>query len=353
MKGLAPGSDVDSALNNLADKMAAVEDPATRAKMATDAFGRSGVKLIPILAQGSEGIRKMSEEWGKLDEAQIDLMEHTNLQLEKAGSKSKVLLAQFIEGFKATGEKLKDMPWWKKIIAGPLAIPEAIREATKDTTPNQPDIVTSKAAQTPKEIAKSKVEAGIAAAKKISEEEDYLFAKPQEKVLKLTRDILAIRRQIEDSNNAEEQVKLGEKMVELEGKRKSIQDEIATNEKQTSAKKLQSAKDILEAQKKIAEITAEIYTRSANAQYASLQEVANSGYRVFRHNQLEFQQGPNAQEAQDIIDSENRARNERIYGNIRDAKADESYAAKLRQDLSDREIISPDEGMRGLNDKLK
>jgi len=52
------------------------------------------------------------------------------------------------------------------------------------------------------------------------------------------------------------------------------------------------------------------------------------------------------------MDAEMRARNERAWGNIEGAKSDESYAAQLRKDLADRGIISPDEAMKGLNDKM-
>lgn len=54
-------STVDEGLFQLADKIAATEDPMLRLKIATDAFGKSGQTMLPLLVQGGAALREMSD----------------------------------------------------------------------------------------------------------------------------------------------------------------------------------------------------------------------------------------------------------------------------------------------------
>lgn len=56
--GVTAGS-ADEALFQLADKIAATEDPMLRLKIATDAFGKSGQQMLPLLVQGGDALREM------------------------------------------------------------------------------------------------------------------------------------------------------------------------------------------------------------------------------------------------------------------------------------------------------
>ena len=51
----------DEALFQLADRIAATEDPMLRLKIVTDAFGRSGQKMLPLLVQGGDALRQMAD----------------------------------------------------------------------------------------------------------------------------------------------------------------------------------------------------------------------------------------------------------------------------------------------------
>ena len=53
---------VDEALSMIADKLAAVENPAQRATLATDVFGKSGLAMVNMLADGSAGLEAMAAE---------------------------------------------------------------------------------------------------------------------------------------------------------------------------------------------------------------------------------------------------------------------------------------------------
>jgi ribosomal protein L17 len=57
---------VDQALAMIADKLAAVENPAQRATLATDIFGKSGLAMVNMLADGSAGLNAMAAEAQKM-----------------------------------------------------------------------------------------------------------------------------------------------------------------------------------------------------------------------------------------------------------------------------------------------
>jgi len=53
---------LDQALSKIADKLTAVENPAQRATLATDLFGKSGLAMVNMLADGSAGLEAMAAE---------------------------------------------------------------------------------------------------------------------------------------------------------------------------------------------------------------------------------------------------------------------------------------------------
>lgn len=58
--GITAGT-ADEALFQLADRIAGTEDPMLRLKIATDAFGESGQNMLPLLVQGGDALREMSD----------------------------------------------------------------------------------------------------------------------------------------------------------------------------------------------------------------------------------------------------------------------------------------------------
>jgi len=53
-------------LDGVAEGISKIQDPAKRTALAMDLFGRSGAKLLPLFAEGPEGIRMLREEMGEL-----------------------------------------------------------------------------------------------------------------------------------------------------------------------------------------------------------------------------------------------------------------------------------------------
>jgi TP901 family phage tail tape measure protein len=62
LTGLSP----DEQFKRMADGIARIEDPALRVAVAMQIFGRSGTKLIPLLAEGSSGIEALQEQARRL-----------------------------------------------------------------------------------------------------------------------------------------------------------------------------------------------------------------------------------------------------------------------------------------------
>lgn len=58
--GITAGT-ADEALFQLADRIAGTEDPMLRLKIATDAFGKSGQQMLPLLVQGGDALRQMAD----------------------------------------------------------------------------------------------------------------------------------------------------------------------------------------------------------------------------------------------------------------------------------------------------
>jgi hypothetical protein len=58
--------DANATLERLAVGFSKVQDPAKRTALAMDLFGRAGAKLLPLFAEGPEGIKKLREEMSQL-----------------------------------------------------------------------------------------------------------------------------------------------------------------------------------------------------------------------------------------------------------------------------------------------
>jgi len=66
---LRPAGDV---FLDVADRLKAIEDPAERARLAVELFGRDGRKLLPLLTEGAQGITALGGAMrGVLNEAQV------------------------------------------------------------------------------------------------------------------------------------------------------------------------------------------------------------------------------------------------------------------------------------------
>ena len=99
--GIGNTTDTEEALMRLADRVKSLKSPTEQAKVAAEAFGRVGYKLLPMLQEGREGITKLKEEAKRLgltlDEAAIQngvkLTDATNRMKQSFASISNQIVA--------------------------------------------------------------------------------------------------------------------------------------------------------------------------------------------------------------------------------------------------------------------
>jgi hypothetical protein len=113
IKGLPAGSDVEQSFFAMADRLAGIEDPAERARVAIEAFGKSGIEMVKIAGHGSVAIKDLAARFDKLDEAELAELEHAKARLEKAGNWFTVFSGKMLMGFSMMGRwAKKGGPWY-------------------------------------------------------------------------------------------------------------------------------------------------------------------------------------------------------------------------------------------------
>src|SRR5262245_3094904 len=83
------GQSLDRRLEQVADEIAAIQDPAERVQRTIEIFGRGGAALLPLLNRGAEGIRAFREEADRLgitrSAASVQQARETEIALANAG----------------------------------------------------------------------------------------------------------------------------------------------------------------------------------------------------------------------------------------------------------------------------
>lgn len=231
---LAPGQNPDEALNAIADKMASIPDPASRAKIAMDAFGNSGIKLIPILSQGSEGLKKIADQYGRISETNLESVERAREQLEKFGNQTTVGKAFLLHGAELFGKSIfnivknffsggKSKTIWqafheevdKEVFEG--IGKDVDRKIARDSVADAIRSLSDASQQ------QKMINDGLAAQAELQEHLrgiEYNRADTQTKIFMLTEDVLIARRKLLEMGNApeKERVKLLIKIADLEDK---------------------------------------------------------------------------------------------------------------------------------------
>ena len=89
---------LDKALGVVADKMSSIENPAQRAALATELFGKSGLAMVNMLADGSSGLNAMADEAEKLGVViNRDVIENAAAAADKLDAMSMVISANLTE----------------------------------------------------------------------------------------------------------------------------------------------------------------------------------------------------------------------------------------------------------------
>jgi len=338
--------DTEGMFYKIADKIKGIPDPSERSAAAFELLGKAGKNLVGVMQEGSAAVKGMVDQVDKLDAEKIKMLAEAKDTISDYGGWVTIGAGKLLGGL-GKGAQFLGNPqeaWitkmqadWnaksKAADAGPdKSVLAAQAEKLLDARTKYLDTLARD------EGGQTKLNSLVRTRHDLQAKINAMHGDSVEKYALMTK-------------HAENEKDIREQQAKME---KDAMDKRKAGEEARS-KRLKDEKQLTDEIRKTRSEISELTNarNNFNAQYGSLQDIANSGYSVFRHNQMEFQQGPNAWEAQQVLDSEARARRERIFGNIEGAKADESYAARLRKDLSDREIISPEEGLKGINDKLQ
>lgn len=337
--GLKPGADPEQEMFKIADRLSRIEDPGERARVAIEAFGKSGAKLIPILKDGADGVRKLGEEFGKFSEEEIEDIEHAHLVMEKTQSKLGVLVAHQIEGIKGYFNAVKE-GWKNKDIGATWRFFFGSHAETEEEL-NAWNLKEQKKAQIKKDAEVKMKEDGIKAADDYEKHVRQLRegnVEGQEKIVLLTQDLLEARRELEDMADQPEK-----KRYEQMKKIAEIEDKIADTKKRSDKEAADKAKDLaksLDAQ--IKKLRADIKGDLGLEQFMpSIEDLAKSG---FTNRRGRFFRGPFAREAQSILDLGDQAKRDFEWGNTNWAKMDVAERNRRYDRLADMGIVPQRQG---------
>lgn len=104
VQNMKKGGDPETELRRFADSLAKVKDPAERARMAVEKFGKAGVSLLPILTQGSKGLDDLASKFSKLSESELQALEQLDDQKDQISNRLQIWGGKFL-GALAVGSK--------------------------------------------------------------------------------------------------------------------------------------------------------------------------------------------------------------------------------------------------------
>ncbi len=82
VRGLPAGSDAQQSFFALADRLSAIPDPAERARLAMEAFGKSGMDVVRIAGQGSQGLRELAASYQTLSDTELKQIDEAKQNIE-------------------------------------------------------------------------------------------------------------------------------------------------------------------------------------------------------------------------------------------------------------------------------
>lgn len=87
LKTVNEGESPEEAFYKFADSIAAIPDPAERARMAIERFGRSGFQMLKMIQGGSEGMKQIAAGFSKFTSEEIENLHIVEHETERAESK--------------------------------------------------------------------------------------------------------------------------------------------------------------------------------------------------------------------------------------------------------------------------
>lgn len=350
------GLNTEEMFYKLADRIKDIPDPAQRSAAAFELLGKAGKDMAGIMANGADDVKKMVDAVDKLDADKVKELADAKKNIEDVSNTATIYAGNAISTVGKIGH------WLGNASMGDFTGVNDVEDALN------------------KQIA-----AGHAAASPISKADPAILAQQAQKLLDAKSkylDALAEGGKDEDklSNLVRHRHDLQEKLNALQGEsadKYAVMAQYAENEKnikETQAKITKDAADKQKAaddahKKKIQdeqklvddihhtrnEISKTERERSASQRsdyMPTLEELANSGYSFFGGNRMQFQQGPFAAMARQLLNLQGDAKQSLIWGNQDRFKSDVSRIEELKKALASAGVMSPDDRLESIDEKL-
>lgn len=356
--------DTGEVLNDVADSMKNTADPTERARMAVDIFGKAGAKLIPVLKDGAEGLKKYTDSANKLSEADIETIAKLHQELEKGANGAMVWAGKIISAFGAVSQAAGAI--WGNGMTGFVEWQNGSGTfAAKDKEKNQasgPKGMSKEAKAAWDEFQKAQREDEIAGLK--GKEKILALQKQEDEIIEKMRGLdvngidyikLKIEAEKQHTKIKKEQFEQADKAYQ-ESQKAAKEKAAADKKADEDAKKLVVHNEHMVAlDEKLAIKQRERGDQNLAPYQSSLQELANTGSWGFNRGtgQNSFQQGPYARQAREIMRLEAEAKNRLAYGNKAGAEYDIDRIKHLRAPLEAAGIITPDRRMESIDDGIK
>lgn len=371
----------------ISDALAKITDPAARAAMRFELLGKAGKEMAEALDHGSGAVKEVMAQASTLSDAQLqqlsnlgrswrDFFEQVETGWKRIfammGSKDAPQLGITEEMVKAKAAAMGMKPdgdyrHTGKFVSGrdfsgsqlstalQALIEEKFHETSKAGATEISHDEKHKRTQASLERAKHRLKPNEDVLKTIKEAEEARHQNqlkamaPEQRLLELTREKLELNRKIHDTDRSI--ADRAKDQVELQKKLKSI----AETQHEIEQKKLKAGErqnEILKARDDISKLGRERTANKMSEYMPSLEELANSGYSVFRHNEWETQQGPFAGMARQLLNLQSDAKQSLIWGNKDRFNQDTSRIDELKKALTSAGVMSPDDRLQSIDDSM-
>jgi hypothetical protein len=258
---LPAGTDVEAHFMRLADKIGAVQDPALKAKMAVDAFGKSGVDMLRIIGDGSAGLQEMAKAFQKFDDATIEELNRADDQIDRLTNTLVIWAGKFVGGLsfwaRTAGAIAADPGKYFKFGPGGGGLLKASADMdAQDLEERQIAEIAQKRAVIAQRQAQAVQDAkdALTAYNAKLDESAFKTATNAQKMEMLEKKWYELQDKLEETTDDKERLKIQEKIMDVEEKRFEINRAITKEREREASAADQAAQRRLQAEQKIADL---------------------------------------------------------------------------------------------------
>lgn len=345
--------DAEGMFYKISDRIKDIEDPSKRSAAAFDLLGKAGKNLTGVMSEGSDAVKKMVDQVDKLDADKIKELAEAKKSMEGVVNTATVWAGKALGAVGSVGHTLGN--WSMGDFMGSNDAQDALRAK----------LYPKGAAST----AQGTDMGGEYSTKLLEAKDKWMAANAKTLDNKSQLTALIFRQhdlEKEISSSQGESVEKYKKMTELAETSKNIKELEAKITKEADEKREKALKKEEEFRKKDLEITTEIENTRKNIAYntmkreqdrmapylPSLEELSNSGYSFFGGNHWNWQQGPFAQQARQLLNLQGDAKQSLIWGNKDRFNQDVSKIDELKKALTSAGVMSPDETLQSIDKTL-